>query len=327
MLGVLTALLLLLLPRPVCCAGERPKILVVMSYASEKQWCQDIRKGIEDRLAADCDLTYIYLNAVSHPAQVAERAAAAYDIYKRLQPGGTIAVDDHAQAHFVVPYLRNKTDTPVIFCGVNANPKAYGYPARNVTGVIERYHIKESLALLQQLVPSVRQIAFIGIDAPTGRLMLQQARKEIPALAVTHASYMTVKTQSELVALLTALRTEVDAVYISVLQGLVDPRGRLLTDRHNMQLVTEHFPKPVVSASIYELHHGALCSVVHTGEEQGHLAAELMARAIAGTPISQLPIIRNYNGRRIINVSALKTLRIKPRPILIKGAELIRNAP
>jgi ABC-type uncharacterized transport system substrate-binding protein len=325
-LGVLTALLLLMLPQPVE-AGKRAKILVVMSYAAQKAWCRDVRTGIEDRLADDCDLTYVYLNAVTQPEQVAARAATAYDIYQRLKPRGVIAADDHAQIHFVVPYLRNKTDTPVIFCGVNADPQVYGYPADNVTGVIERYHIKASLALLQQLVPSARQIAFIGIDAPTGRLMLQQARKVSPALAVTHARYVTVKTRAELGALLTALRTEVDAVYISVLRGLVDSRGEVLSDRQNMQVVTDNFPKPVVTASLYDLRYGALCSVVHTGEEQGRLAAELMAKAIAGMPIAQLPITRNYNGRRIINVSVLRALGIKPHPIMMRGAELIRSAP
>jgi ABC-type uncharacterized transport system substrate-binding protein len=319
-------LFLLMLPQPAD-AGKRPRIMVVMSYAEQKQWCQDIRSGIEAGLSGDCDLTYAFLNAVSQPEQIAQRAAAAYDLYKRLRPQGVIAADDHAQAHFVVPYLRDKTDTPVIFCGVNAKPEAYGYPAHNVTGVLERYHIKASLALLQQLVPSVRQIAFIGVDAPTGNLMLQQARKQMPALAVTHARYVTVKTQAELVASLTTLRSEVDAVYISVLRGLVGPQGRLLSERECMHLVTENFPKPVVCASLYDMRHGALCSVVHTGEEQGHLAAELTTKVIAGVPVAQLPVMRNYNGRRIINVSTLKELGIKPRPILMRGAELIRNAP
>lgn len=41
----------------------------------------------------------------------------------------------------------------------------------------------------------------------------------------------------------------------------------------------------------------------------------------------ELTTLRNDKGWRSINVSALKALGIKPRPIMIRGAELIRNAP
>ena len=40
---------------------------------------------------------------------------------------GVIAVNDNAQKMFVFPYLKDLVKTPVMFCGVNADTKKYGY--------------------------------------------------------------------------------------------------------------------------------------------------------------------------------------------------------
>ncbi|MDJ0783728.1 MAG: ABC transporter substrate binding protein [Desulfosarcinaceae bacterium] len=324
--GILVAVVALMLLQPTH-AEVRPSILVVMSYGVEHEWCRAIRRAIEERLGEAYELHFIYLNSRAQPHQITKKAASAYDRYLTLKPHGVIAVDDNAQSFFVVPYLRNQTETPVIFCGVNGAPEAYGYPCSNVTGVLERYHIKETLALLHQLVPGIQRVAFIGLDAPTGRLMLDQARDEAPGLALTETQFWAVATYEELLALTDRLHNEVDALYLSILRGIADKTGARPSDRDIIRTLTAVFQKPVVSAAFYDLPHGVLCSVVHTGEEQGRLAADLMRKALTGTPIAQLPITRNYNGRRIINVSALQALGIKPRPIQLRGAKLIRNDP
>jgi ABC-type uncharacterized transport system substrate-binding protein len=79
---------------------------------------------------------------------------------------------------FVVPYLKNKVKTPVVFCGVNSEPGTYGYPASNVTGILERDHISESIALIQLLDPSVKIIAYIMKDTPTTQSVYHVIQQE-----------------------------------------------------------------------------------------------------------------------------------------------------
>jgi ABC-type uncharacterized transport system substrate-binding protein len=325
-LGLLIVVLTLLAPKALA-ATQRPKILVVMSYAVDSEWCQAIRQGIGDRLAESCDLFYEYINSRTAPESIAQRAAAAFSRFQKLKPQGVIAADDSAQTHFVIPYLRNKVDTPVIFCGVNAAPDAYNYPAKNVTGILERYHIGETIALLQLLVPGAQRVAFIGADSPTGRPMIDQARKEVSDLPLSRTRFDVVKDMAELKQFLIGIRGDYDALYLSLLLGLKDEKGALISTRSIIHTITTTFGKPVVSAAPYDLPHGVLCSVVHTGEEQGRLAADLMAQALSGVPVAQLPIARNYNGQRVINVTAMQNLGIHPRPILLRGAKLIRSAP
>ena len=67
----------------------------------------------------------------------------ALTLVKEWRPDAVITSDDNAQEYFATK-LRN-TSTPVIFCGVNADPSKYGFPARNVSGIIERSSLHRSL--------------------------------------------------------------------------------------------------------------------------------------------------------------------------------------
>ncbi|MGD8846734.1 MAG: hypothetical protein PVJ84_13215 [Desulfobacteraceae bacterium] len=106
------------------------------------------------------------------------KAKKAYALYRKFQPDGVIAIDDNAQSMFVVPYLKDKVSVPVMFCGVNSDPDKYGYPASNVTGILERPHISESIAFVKQLVPSVNAFGFIGRDSITTKSMLRQIQHD-----------------------------------------------------------------------------------------------------------------------------------------------------
>jgi hypothetical protein len=79
-------------------------------------------------------VTYVYLDALTEPQGVETKAQEAFRQYQAMQPDGVIAVGDDAQSAFVVPYLREKVKTPVMFCGI-PSPEKFDYPAANVSGI------------------------------------------------------------------------------------------------------------------------------------------------------------------------------------------------
>ena len=147
------------------CSAKPFKVLVVMSYGKTYAWENEIREGIERVLETNSVIHFVYMDTKNHLDKGFEKAQEAYDLYKQFQPDGVIAADDNAQTMFVVPYLKDKVSTPVMFCGVNADPLEYGYPASNVSGISERIHIGESLAFAQQLVPSIRKVVYMQKDS------------------------------------------------------------------------------------------------------------------------------------------------------------------
>mgnify|MGYP003383592215 CR=1 FL=1 len=153
------------------------KVLVVMSYEANNPWVKEIREGIDSVLAASSEITYFHMDTKVAPAGGPKKGEEAHALYQTLQPDGVIAADDDAQAMFVVPFLKDKVKTPVMFNGVNNSAVKYGFPAANVSGILERAHVRESLAFARQLIPAIRTACFLTNDVPAGRALRNQVDK------------------------------------------------------------------------------------------------------------------------------------------------------
>ena len=299
------------------------KVLVVMSYEEDFFWHQDIKKGIEEVLGDNTEFRYMYLDTKTNPAGGEQKAREAYAVYQKFQPDGIITSDDNAQSMFVVPYLKEKVNTPVVFCGVNADPKKYGYPASNVTGILERQHFAESIAFAQLLVPSIQTVGFIAKDDETGHANLQQLQDKSDTFSAHFTEFRMVKTQKEALMAAEELKPLCDALLFLSLAGITDGSGTSLTDKEIMPLVAEEFGKPCIGFSPYHVRYGLLSAVTVSGQEQGWLAAERLLKIMQGTPVTDIPIDRSYQGKRMLNAITLKALGIRPRADVLRGAELV----
>lgn len=304
-------------------AATRPKVLVVMSYGDTNPWENEIREGIESVLGSKAQIKYLYLNTKYDFTKGADSARKAFSIYQDFRPDGVIAADDDAQSLFVVPYLRNKVSTPVMFCGVNAEASKYGYPARNVSGILERNHIGESIAFLKQLVPAVKTIAFLAPDDTMGKLYKRQIDGEARSYSAKSSHVKLVRTLEEAAEVVGKLKHRSDALFLLSMSSLRDSANNQPSDTHIYTTLSHHFGKPIISASEIEIRHGLLCAVVKSGREQGSTAATMLSKAMSGIPLSLIPVTVNVEGKRMINVSVLKSLGIRPRPMALRGAELV----
>jgi len=212
-----------------------------------------------------------------------------------------------------------------MFCGVNSGPEKYGYPASNVSGILERYHINESLAFLRQLVPSVEKIVFIAKDGTAANLAVNQIHNESNAYPAKILAFKLPKTLKEAVAMTEEIKSQCDAVLILNFAGLPDENGKPLSDKEVLPVLSKHFGKPLIGLTAFLIKSGALCSVLHTGQDQGRTSAEMLLKAMSGTPVAQIPVTRNHNGKRMINVTVMKELGIKPRADILGSAELVKT--
>lgn len=308
-------------------SGEK-KVLVVMSYEepSVNPWCKEIKEGIDSVLANTCEITYYYMDTKRNLDGGPQKAEEAYSLYQKLRPDGVITADDNAQSMFVLPYLlKNKVRTPMMFCGVNAEAEKYGYPASNVSGILERGHIRESIAFAKQLVPSINSVGFLAKNSPSGKALLRQVEKESNTYIAKLTAFKLLKTVKELVAVMEELKEKCDILFIDSLEGILDEKGDPLRNKQIIDMLMKIYGKPIIGANQYHVEQGALCAVVKTGQEQGRTAAEMLLKALQGTPISEIKITQNYQGRRVINVTTMKALGIKPKPIVLVGTKLVRT--
>lgn len=304
--------------------AEKYKILVVMSYEKDNPWCQEIKEGIESVLAEHADVTYFYMDTKINIAGGKAKAEEAFQHLQKLHPDGIIAVDDNAQSMFVVPYLKDRSTIPIMFCGVNSDPEKYGYPTSYISGVLERGHIMESIALAKQLSSRIERIGFFAKDSPSGRALEKQVQQQKSSFVAKVSSFDLLKTEQDLVDRAIAHNEISDAVFIDSLVGTVSQKGVPLNNKQIIDIISKNFRKPIIGANLYHVKEGALCAVVKTGQEQGGSAASMLYQALQGKPVSEMPITRNYKGRRIINVKVLKELGIQPNPLALFGSVLIK---
>ena len=310
---------------PATVQADNCRVLVVMSYERSNPWCLEIKDGIDSVLASTCDITYFYMDTKLNMEAGKQKAKEAYSLYRKLQPDGVITADDNAQWMFVLPHLKNKVKTPVMFCGVNAEAEKYGYPASNVSGILERGHIRESIAFAKQLLPSIRTVGFLAKDSPSGKALLRQVENESDTYLAKYTTFQLVRTAKELLAIAEDFKEQGDVLYMDSMAGIVDAGGNPLSNEQIMRIVSKLYGKPIIGANQYHVEQGSLCAVVKTGQEQGRTAAEMLLKAMQGKPVSEIPITRNYRGKRIINVTAMEAFGIKPKPIVFLGAKLVRT--
>ena len=335
LISLLSIALILLLSNPSLSLAEeeKKKVLVVMSYEepSVNPWCNEIKEGIDSVLAKTHDVTYFYMDTKVNFKDGDKKAKEAYSIYQKLQPDGVITADDNAQSMFVLPYLvKNKVKVPIMFCGVNADAAKYGYvktndlrkPVLNVSGILERGHIRESIAFIKQIIPTVRTIGVLAKDSPSGAALLNQIKAEAGTYNVKVGIAELVKTVDDIMEIKEELQ-QVDAIFIDSMEGLRDG-DRLVRTQDVITILNKTIGIPIMGANKYHVQQGALCAVVKTGFEQGETAAEMLLQAMQGTPVTDIKITKNYKGKRIINVTTMRGLGIKADPKVLIGTTLVK---
>ena len=301
------------------------RILVVMSYEENNPWCREIKEGIDSVLSSRCVIKYFYMDTKINYNGGTQKAKEAYELYKRFRPNGVVTADDNAQGMFVLPYLKDKVKTPVMFCGVNEKPEKYGYPASNLSGILERNFISETIAFAKQLDPSINTVGFLAKDSPSGRAIQKQVEMESDAYLAKFAGFKLVKTIEDTLAILEEYKKTSDALFVDATNGILDTDGRSLDNEQVTKIIAKSYKKPLLGANDFHVRYGVLCAVVKSGQTQGRMAAEMLVKAMDGTPVTQIPIRVNKYGKRMLNVSVMQSLGIRPNRRAIIGAELIKT--
>lgn len=290
------------------------KVLVVMGYHEELRLSQELKTGIEEAFGNTCELHYQYLDVLRRPESVETRANEVFAIYQALQPDGVIAANDDTQTRFVMPFLKDNVATPVVFCEVIDQPEKYGYPASNVTGVLIRPFFKQAIEFLVQIEPSIQSVGLVGPKLPLVEAAYRRITDQREQFPVAILDPVLGQTFEETLEQVNALRDQSDALFLAPLY-----------DQQQTHQLLQTFEKATVTTKRELVEYGVLCGVIENTKEEGQLAANMLLKAMQGTPLSEIPITTNEYGRRLMNVSTLNTLDIKPRREALIGTELIKT--
>ncbi len=87
-----------------------------------------------------------------------------------------ITADDNAAKYLIAPYYKDDA-LPFVFAGVNWTAAEYGFPYKNVTGMIEVAPIVPMLESAIDIVPNLKRAFYLGADTLTEQKNLVRFRE------------------------------------------------------------------------------------------------------------------------------------------------------
>jgi ABC-type uncharacterized transport system substrate-binding protein len=284
-------------------------MLLVHSYHQGYRWVDTITEGVRSAIkGTGLEMEVFCMDAKRHTDEAwkidaGQRAKKMVDEY---HPDIILAADDDAQEYFAASYLN--TVMPVVFTGVDADPSKYGYPAANVTGVIERPHFKESLALAQRLRP-IKRIAVLSCHDSTSILALGFMKQE--QIDVEVAEWLMVDDFDGWKKAVQRFNHSVDAIVIRSYQAVKKPGSLENIPPDDVAAWTcEHATIPTIAFHDFEIEDGLLVGVVKSGQEYGRIPAAYALQILTGTPPSSLPVVKPSHGVKMINCKTARRLGI-----------------
>ena len=295
-------LFLLFPPRTECRVGG--KVLLVHSYHEGYLWTDEITRGVRKGLAGTgAALEIFYMDTQRNPGErwKIQAGRQAKEAVARLRPDVVIAADDNAQAYFASGYA-GKAYPQIVFCGVNADASKYGFPACNVTGILERPYFVQSFDMLKAIVPGANSVAVITDASPTSDQLIAYMRsRRLPITTTAVDQPSTFPAWQECIR---SYQDSVDAICVILYHTLTkgDGRGKPVSPGTVMAWTLANNRKPLFSVAMFCIEDGAIFGVVNSAHEQGLEAARIAREILKGKKAGAFPVVRPRKGAVWVNI-------------------------
>lgn len=275
--------------------ASKTRIFWVDSYHSGYEWSDGIESGIIGVLSdreVEFGLFHMNTKACKDQACLENSARKAKVAVELFNPDVLIASDDNAQKYLVVPEFKD-SELPVVFCGVNWDAAPYGYPARNITGMVEVDLVEETVRHMKRYAKGNR-IGYISGQTTSDQKIISWLNEHFFDNRMISRQ---VETFDQFIGEFLRLQEETDMIFIRNYAGIngwnpVKARKFLLSNLRVPTGSNNDFMAPYVVFTLGKI-----------PEEQGRWAAETALAIAAGKSPTSIPIVRNQQARLTVNLA------------------------
>jgi ABC-type uncharacterized transport system substrate-binding protein len=248
--------------------------------------------------------------------EISEKAIKEINEFK---PDVLMVFDDNA-CRYVAEQFKD-SDLKIVFCGMNGDPEDYGFPADNITGVLERELWSESFELVKELKPSVKNAVILLDSSATSA---QTARRiESSSLMNELMAVYRISTFDAWKNTVIQCQDSAEALGLFVYFALKDSSGNTVPADEVLKWTLENNKLPEFAILDFTVENGALCGVIETGHTQGKLAAQLALKILDGKDPADLNILSPNKGERLINKNRAAQLEIDLSKEVKRNARII----
>jgi putative ABC transport system substrate-binding protein len=320
------------------------RIYIVQSYEKGHVCGEPQAEGILDALAASgwkvgqnlTVQTYYmdtYRTNATPEAMKSEGQKALVEIAD-FKPDIVFALDDAAVRQVMLPLI-GRTDLSIVFSGMNGQPEIYNepkhyldswaHPGGNVTGVYEKLYAAQSLKVMAQAVPGLRdgKAVMITDGSPTGNGLTKQFELELKDSDIKW-EVRRVKDWGEYTALIKALNDDpaVKAIYPVALTLPVEGGGRYAAAQiYDWTIANSR--KPEMAINYFFARMGLFGGAVINFNSMGKLAGQKGAKILAGTKAGDLPVEDAPDYAIVFNLKRASDLGIEISPRVLAAASAI----
>lgn len=306
--------ILLLLISPLSLFSKELKTCVyVNSYHKGYIWSDVISKEIKNVLKDSCKVIEFQMDSKRNKDInfIKNKALQAKKLIDDTKPDVVIISDDNAAKFLVKPYFKD-SKIPFIFCGINWTVKEYGFPYKNVTGMIEINPIKPLFKLALSISNGNRGL-FLGDETLTDKKDLVFLKKYAKKNNIILDDFLAKDIKSWKKTYKQA-QEKYDFILLghySTIKGWNHKDIKEFVFKNSKKIVLCRYDWMMPFSMI---------GLIAKPQEHGIWAGNAAKAILEGFPIEYINITTNKSWNYFLNLKLLNTTGIKiPRSLLIKS--------
>ena len=313
---VLWLMVILILSLVTAQSAFAAKCLFISSYHRGYAWSDGVERGVRSVLDGQCELKQLDMDTKRHKdvETIKQKALEAKALIESWQPDVVITADDNAAKYIIKPFYKDQT-TPFVFCGVNWTVKEYGFPYRNVTGMIEVAPIVPLFDKAEVFLPEHKRAFYIGANTLTESKNLKRFQEAAARRGVALESRLVGTTDAWLAAYHEA--QNYDFVILGSNSGINDwDKAKIIEGvrqaSQRLSLTNHGWMMPYT-----------MLGLTKVPEEHGEWAAKTALHILDGIKPSRIPIIPNRKWDIWVNPPLLAVTNVQlPKKLLQKGKKV-----
>lgn len=287
------------------------QIVVINSYHASYPWSVICHQGFEENLNPEHQITYFEMDTKRIPqSEFQKKTNIIWEKLEAIEPQLVVTMDDNALKYFGQRVV--KLGVPLVFMGVNNNPRTYfaehSIPT-NVAGVLERPLLQANVNLIAKLLSlETNKILLMMDNGTTSNSFIEyefSGGDSLPLPPIILDAWMTESYAAWQRKVNSLTATQYDALIIGSYASLIDESGQQVPDVTIAEWTSQNSSIPMFTLWNHGTGKGkAIGGVVINGYDQGASAAKAVNSIIetGEAPYFELP----RNGQVLFSHHELK---------------------
>lgn len=304
----------LMTPQQIPVRQDTLRIFWVTGYALDDPRTAQLQTGLREALAnqgysmpsgnLQLDTYYMGLTHRMQPAEAATLATEAIQAIQAFAPD-VVVVSGDAVAQALIPDYPDPT-LPFVFCNVYGEPEELGLALPNVTGVVVRPRIVETLRIAQAFLPEATRFMLLTDASAESTAQAEALYREglISSGFSADSLLRSVDTWAEWQQAVLVDAADVDFIVLLDYTALLEVDGQPVSARDVLRWTVENSPTPVFGLWQQTVIDGAVGGLVLLPAQQGAAAAARVVSLADGATPASLPISAPVNNLLSVNLAA-----------------------